>query len=261
MAHARLAPAFGPTPEDSRRLTRAVQWSVAIHVAAVVILLVVPRDWWSKEPERKNVMTISLGGSPGPRSTGTTSIGGRAIEEVAPPPKRPEPIRPTTPEKPPAPVSVAKPAPRPTTRPIETPTPPPVTATRPPVTGPQVSAGNTAVETGARGQGAGLSFGGGGSGGETDLSNFCCQEYLQLMLGAIESRWNRSQEERGRTVMKFTVNRNGSIDNVTTETSSGYGVLDRASRAALLDVRLPPLPAEYTNPTLTVHLTFPYGAQ
>jgi TonB family protein len=259
-AHTQVTSAFEPARDDVRRLNRAINWSVAVHVALVVGLLVVPRSWWTRPQPKRNVMTISLGGSPGPRTGGSTSLGGRTIEEVAPPPKRPEPVRPT-PERPPSPVAVTKPAPRPAPKPAETVKPAPETppATRPPVTGSQVVEGNTAVETGARGQGPGLSSGG-RFGGETDWSTFCCPEYLDQMLNAIDSNWRKDQPERGTTTLKFTVTRDGHIENVLLETSSGYGALDRAARAALLETRLGPLPGEYPNQTLTVHLRFPYGA-
>ena len=120
------------------------------------------------------------------------------------------------------------------------------------------------MNTGAVSQGAGLSFGGDGlAGGETDLKDFCCPEYLNQVLSIIDSSWAKNQTERGATVMKFTIARDGSVRDVSVERSSGVGILDRASRSALVDpnTRLPSLPTEYQRPTLTVHLTFPYGTQ
>ena len=252
---------FGPTAEDSARLSKAIRWSVAVHVLLLVAVIATPGSWWKRESENRTVMKISLGGSAGQSTTGMTSAGGRTVEQVAPPPKRPEPIRPT-PEKPPAPVPVAKPTPKPAApKPAENPAPAPPVAARPPVTGAQVTQGSTTVETGASGQGAGLTFKKGIGGGETDLSNFCCPEYLNQMLSTIDGRWTKRPpgEDRGTTLLKFTINRDGSIDNILVETGSGSGVLDRNSRAALLGLRLPPLPPDYSNPTLTVHLEFPYG--
>ena len=120
------------------------------------------------------------------------------------------------------------------------------------------------MNTGAVSQGAGLSFGGDGlAGGETDLKDFCCPEYLNQVLSIIDSSWAKNQTERGATMMRFTIARDGTIRDVSVEHSSGVGILDRASRSALVDpnTRLPPLPAEYQKPILTVHLTFPYGTQ
>jgi TonB family protein len=262
-AMTRVESPFGPTREDAAHLTRAIRWSLGVHVLLVIALLVVPRSWLTREPEKRNVMTISLGGTPGPRTTGTTSIGSRTVEQAAPPPKRPEPVRPT-PERPPAPVVTAKPIQKPaaTPKPVETPVAQAPAATRPPVTGAQVNQGNTAVDTGARsGQGAGLTQGGGGFGGETDLKDFCCPLYLQTILGTIEARWNKNpaDADRGETKLKFTISRDGSIENIIIEKGSGSSLLDRNSLAAVIGLKLPPLPAEYTNPTLTMHLRFPYG--
>jgi TonB family protein len=129
------------------------------------------------------------------------------------------------------------------------------------VSGPQVQQGNNAVDTGATGQGAGLASGGRIAGGEATDVNFCCPDYLASILNTIDSRWNRNQPERGTTVVKFTVLRDGTIANIVVERRSGYGTLDRMSTSALQQVRqLPPLPAAYTRDTLTVHLTFPYGS-
>ena len=265
---------FDPAPAETRRLNRAITWSIAVHVGVIALVLFTPRSWWSNTPEQKTVMTVSLGGSPGPRTSGQTSVGGRTVEEVAPPPRRPETVRPTPPT-PPAPTAAppVRTPPRPataTSKPTTRPAPPtsttkpkpqaPATAGRAPVTGQAVTQGNTAVDTGASGQGAGLASGGRLSGGETDLANFCCPAYLDSMTTAIDSRWNKNQPERGTTTLKFTVTRDGSITNITIEQQSGYGVLDRAARAALIDARLPPLPADYTRETLTVYLKFPYGA-
>ena len=90
-------------------MNRAMTWSIGIHVGVVLFFLLVPRDWISTPPKR--TMTISLGGTPGPRSTGTTSIGGRTVEQVTPPPKRPEVVKPT-PKNEPDPVAVKPPPPQ-----------------------------------------------------------------------------------------------------------------------------------------------------
>ena len=59
--------------------------------------------------------------------------------------------------------------------------------------------------------------------------------------------------------MKFTIQRNGTLTDVQVERSSGYLPLDMAAqRAILITQKLPPLPAEYQYPTLTVHLRFQY---
>jgi TonB family protein len=251
---------FAPRPSEVRTANRAVSWSVGVHVAAVLAVFLLPRSWFARKPQAP-VMTISLGGTPGPKSTGTTSMGGRTVEQVAPPPKRPEPVRPT-PEVKPAPMPVKSPPRAAVERPAQkTPKPPPLPAVRPPIMGPRMASGSTAVDTGARGQGAGLTFGGGGLGGETDDKDFCCPDYLVQVMAAVDSVWHKDQLEHGATTLRFTVQRNGAIRDVTVFQSSGVGILDRASKDALSEARLPPLPPAYTPPTLAIRLTFPYGPQ
>jgi TonB family protein len=265
---------FDPPPAERRRLNRVITWSVAIHVGIVAFILFTPRSWWTDEPEAREVMRINLGGSPGPETGGRTNIGGRTVEQVAPTPPRPETARPTPPAPPPptpAPAtrtpprtppsaSAAPPRPAPPASTAKPQQAAPQTASRPPVTGSQITKGNTQVDTGASGQGAGLASGGRFGGGETDLANFCCPDYLNSILTMIDSRWNKNHPERGETTIKFTIGRDGTISNIVVERSSGYGTLDRAARAALLDARvLPRLPDGYTRETLTVHLKFPYG--
>jgi TonB family protein len=60
-------------------------------------------------------------------------------------------------------------------------------------------------------------------------------------------------------MIKFTIMRDGQIQGVEVERSSGYTALDiNAQRALLVTRTLPPLPAAFPNPTLTVHLNFQY---
>jgi protein TonB len=241
------------------RLSRVMSWSFGIHFGVLVTLFLMPREWLVRRVEKPPVMTISLGGSAQERTTGTNPLGGRTVEQVAPPPKRPEPIRPA-PKPPPTPV-----LPKPTAAPpirgtTAKPTPPPPAPA--PVTGPRIARGSTPVDTGASGQGAGLTTASGlGTSGETNLQNFCCPEYLSGLVHAIDSQWNRASAsgERGVTIIRFEVQRNGAITNQTVTTSSGSPSLDRLARGALANARLRPLPAEYTEDTLIIHLRFPYG--
>jgi len=264
---------FDPPPAELRRLNRVITWSIAIHVGAIVFIMVTPRSWWTSEPEARTIMTINLGGSPGPVTGGRTNIGGRTVEQVAPTPPRPQTTRPTppapaaptaapttrTPPRTPPPASTAPPRPTPPASTAKPQAASPQTASRPPVTGSQITRGNTTVDTGASGQGAGLASGGRFAGGEAALADFCCPEYLNLMLQTIDSRWNKNAPDRGTPVVRFTIERSGAITNVVVEQQSGYSTLDRAARNAVLEARLPPLPTGYTNERLTINLKFPYG--
>jgi outer membrane biosynthesis protein TonB len=56
----------------------------------------------------------------------------------------------------------------------------------------------------------------------------------------------------------FEIKRDGSFSKPVVEKSSGSAMLDVASQAAFTDLRLPPLPEQYTGQTLKIHLVFPY---
>jgi TonB family protein len=131
------------------------------------------------------------------------------------------------------------------------------------VTGAQVSQGSTQADTGLTGTASGLSFGGGGgTGGAVNFADFCCPEYLREILRRIDSAWRKNWPDRGKTTLRFSIRRDGTIDlpNVRVDKSSGSGVLDRAAMSALTSAaRLPPLPSQYEGQTLIVVLDFPYG--
>lgn len=119
--------------------------------------------------------------------------------------------------------------------------------------------GNTRVR--GQGFGEGLSSAGTNSmasGVSLDVSNFCCNEYLDQMVVAIRRNWDQNQGVVGSTTMVFTVVRSGTIQAPQVEKSSGFVVLDNAAMRALQLSRLPPLPSAFENPTLTVHLRFDF---
>jgi hypothetical protein len=97
------------------RMTRAMAASLAGHLTIVAVIGLAPPGWWSGRPgvTPREVMYVSLGGTPGPRSGGMTPIDARPIQRVVPLPdiKRPEPVRPPAP-KPPA-MTVPEPKARP----------------------------------------------------------------------------------------------------------------------------------------------------
>jgi TonB family protein len=93
---------------------------------------------------------------------------------------------------------------------------------------------------------------------QLDVTNFCCPEYIEQMVTLIQRNWQPNQGVRGTTLMKFTITRTGSIQGVMVERPSGFLALDLAAERALLTTRLPELPLQFSNPTLTVHITFEY---
>jgi TonB family protein len=276
------------------RLTPMVVYSGLAHAALLAILIALPSIVPDTPPPTRMVISLSSG-APGPRTEGLTQIGGRPVQQVAPtlaptlPVEAPPPIEkprmvipepappkpaPPKPEPPkPAPPKPEPPKPAPPKPEPSKPAPPkpepraesraPVTSSKPapPTNGDEVRAGSAPVETRARGTGFGLSSAGGGAGGavELDVQDFCCPEYIERMVLEIRRNWQQNQGRAGMTVIKFTIQRDGTIGGVTVDRPSGAFPLDSAAqRAVLLTGQLQRLPDAFPNPTLTVQLTFRY---
>jgi len=249
-------------PRESEGLQRMVGASLVMHLILVVLVAVSPAGWLGvDEPEPDVVMSISLGGAPGPRDGGMTPLGGRPVQEVRPPDAKPvpEPVRPPAAREPEM-VEPTRAAPRRTETPVPTAVPQRRTpVSRTPTRGEEVRAGSTVADTGGRGQGFGLTSGGGGTGATLDVGDFCCPDYLTTMLDLLNRNWDYKQQVAGVTVMRFTIERDGTITAITVEQPSGYAALDLlAQRALVLTRQFPPLPAQFTQPSLTVHLRFEY---
>lgn len=239
-------------------LARTLPVSIAAHMLVLLVIVLLPRDW-QRPVAPATVMTISLGGTPGPRTGGMTAIGGRAVQEVAPPQAKAQPPAPPAPKAPEMVLPQQKATAR-TTPPPKVNKPVDQARARRPAFGTEIQEGNARVETGARGSNFGLTTGGGsGTGGYLDVGNFCCPEYLQTMLQLIQKNWNGTQSVAGQSQVKFTIQRDGTLTAVELEKPSGYFALDReAQRAVLVTKRLPPLPRQFSEDHLTVHLIFQY---
>jgi TonB family protein len=245
-------------------LQRMAAVSVLVHGAALAAVILAPGGWLSQQDAPpKTVMTISLGGGNGGASSGgMTSIGGRAIQAETPPdaPKRPEPVRPPAARTPEMTVPIAGRAPTKATTTPAVKQAPDEARGRTPTRGPETREGTAIAETGARGQGFGLTTSGGaGSGSTIDVADFCCPEYLVDMVTKIRSNWNARAEVSGEVIVVFTIERDGTIANPKVEKTSNYTALDiNALRAVVGTRQLTPLPAPFPNPSLTVHLNFQY---
>jgi TonB family protein len=239
-------------------LQRMLGVSVAAHVVLIAIVTLAPGSWFgartADQPE--NVMVISLGGPPGPR-TGMTTLGGRPVQTVPIDSKQAiQPVRPPAAREPEM-IEPKKAAPKKTGAKVQQDAKDP--RSRTPTVGEEIRKGNSVAETGARGQGFGLSSGGGGTGSYLDTANFCCPEYIATMVDLIRRNWDSKQQSVGLTTVKYTIQRDGTLTAVQVEKSSGYATLDLlANRAVLLTRKLPPLPAAFSEPSLTVHLVFEY---
>jgi periplasmic protein TonB len=248
-----VTPILVDRAREPQGLRNMVVVSLAAHAVGTFAILFMPHPTPGNTTPRE-VMTISLNSGP-VNSGGMTSMGGRATEAAPPEPKR-APERPAAAKVPEMvlPTKQTKPTP---TKPHDAAEDargkvlPKAAETR---------KGDAPIETGAKGQGFGLSTGGNaGTSGYLDVQNFCCPEYLGTMLQLIQRNWSSRQQVAGDTVVRFTIQRDGRLTDIEVEKSSGYFALDQMSQRALVLTRqLPPLPGAFTEPTLTVHLIFRY---
>ena len=79
------------------------------------------------------------------------------------------------------------------------------------------------------------------------------------MIDLIQRNWNNQQQVTGETIVRFTIQRDGSLVDVGVIRTSRYVALDLASqRAVLLTAQLPALPSAFSEDSLTVRLVFQY---
>jgi protein TonB len=248
---------------DPPGLRRMMQMSFAVHVLVTLALFLAPSSWLTRETVEPIRMTISLGDGSGARLSGQTPAPGRTVERADPERTR-ETVRPSAsrPDTMVVPETVTR---TPPPKPVETKAPPAATPPRPPTVGERVQTGTAVAETGNTGESTGLTSGGEKGGQRSNLdANFCCPEWVTAMTSKIDSNWNPPAGENGLAIVSFTVSRNGTITDIKLAQSSGKAPLVFLARFALLETAktgLPPLPAAYTEPTLTVRLSFPYGAR
>ena len=241
-------------------LRKTAMISLAAHAAAIALMLVIPSVLPRAAQTPRVIMNISLGGSPGPKTGGMQMIGGRPIQ-AAQPSADPQIARNPPPSLARTPPKMALPDPKQKPR---TPPKPTVSSKDPKGTaagrGFETQLGTAKVETGAKGQGFGLSSGGSGGDGGVKLDvDFCCPEYIGDMRDRIIKNWDQNQRRAGIVVMRFVIQRSGQITNIEVEVSSGNPVLDLAAQRALINTRtLTPLPSRFTGQQLPVHLTFDY---
>jgi TonB family protein len=242
-------------------LSRMLLFSSLGHTILIAVLVLMPATWRMSRTSDVTPMTITLSSGNGPDTGGMTPISGKPVQEVAPeskpapvaPPaaKPPEMVEPKTP-------TTAKTPPKTTERPVDK------SSTRKPTTGPQVKTGDARADTG----GAPIPFGGltrpagassAGAAVTTDYANFCCPTYLTQMVDLIKRNWNENQGASGQVQVKFTIGRDGTITDIALEKPSNISLLDLESQRALAKTRtLPPLPREFSENSLTVHLIFDY---
>jgi periplasmic protein TonB len=144
----------------------------------------------------------------------------------------PEPKKPAKPEKP-------RPAPAPAK----------------PLGGPAVELPSAAGVASGSTSGSGVSFGASVTSFDTD---FPFAYYVEQLLSLIGANWFKPESAEGTScVIAFRVLRSGQVTDVKLDSSSGVSYYDRAAARAVYAANpLPPLPPDYRNESLGVHLKF-----
>jgi TonB family protein len=262
---------------EKTRFKRAVYTSLAVHLAVFVLIVVSPH---LPKPSRKGLVhyvpiNLIAGGGGGGGSGGRR--GAPAVSKAAAPSKK-ETLRDlTTPQK-------AQPEAKPAMRyPVDKPsrdakkkTEKKASITKPAPSPPEKTAPAGAAEGGAAegegegGFGTGLRIGGGtgpggGWGPGTGLANFPYTYYLNIITDRVSANWFTSLVDPGvsgnfQTVVYFRIQRNGQISDVRIEQSSGLKPLDlSAMRAVTASAPFPPLPKDYDDAYLAIHLIFEHS--
>ena len=241
-------------------LKRTAMISLAAHAVGFAVIALLPSITPAARPPRI-VMEINMGGAPGPDVGGMQMLGGRAIQAAQPStdPRLAKTIVPPAPSTPPK-MTLPDPKQKP-----RTPPKPAVASKDPKGTaagrGFETQLGTAKAETGAKGQGFGLSTGGSGGDGGVRLGvpDFCCMEYITDMKNRIQKNWDQNQNRSGKVTMKYVIQRNGQITDIQVGTPSGSPLLDLAAQRALINTRmLAPLPGGFSGPRLPVELEFVY---
>lgn len=249
--------------QSADRFSSMVLYSLIAHGVLITAIVLMPERWRRSEVDpQAQVITITFGGATGPDTGGHTPLSRRPVQEVSPPEQKPAP-QPVPAAKQPEmvlPSPVVKPAPKTPPKPVQKPDD--ASATRKPTTGPELKTGAARVDTrGVETQFPGLSTQSGGDegGARTEISNFCCPEYIRTMNRLIRANWKQDQGAAGKVEVKFVIQRNGQITAATVDKPSGLFQLDQeALRAVMKTKMLPPLPAEFPDKSLTIYLTFEY---
>ena len=258
---------------------KSVYLSLGAH--ALVLVLVVLSPHFPKSSKKPFIQYIPLnmvgpgGGGPGggggaPARLGTTPVAKReTLKQLTTPAKAK--VEPKSAMR--HPTDKPKPEPKAKTdkkAAIAKPEPPP------PGTRPQVGSPNGTTEgTAAQGAGTGLRIGtgNGGAGGwgpggpgfGGGLGNFPYQYYLNIITERVSGNWFSSLVDPGvsgsfQTVVYFRIQRDGQIAELKVEQPSGVTALDlSAMRAVRASTPFPPLPRDYEDDYLIIHLMFEHS--
>ena len=224
-------------------------WSGAVHMGLFALLLLASR--FSPQPSPLPQAVWVVPGVPGPsQELGGGPSPGEELAAPEPPKKEARVVRPTKEDREQLPMPDAK-----TRRRKARPKKPASGLIGRDAASPDSARLKAATAT----PGLGLS----GAGGSAFDQDFEYSYYVQQMFGRIHQHWQRVPV-RGTTftIIRFTILKDGRLQDIQVEKSSGVPQLDRAaSRAVYLSDPMPPLPQSYPRDRLGVHLLFEHSDQ
>ncbi|HEV8376665.1 MAG TPA: TonB family protein [Candidatus Polarisedimenticolia bacterium] len=255
--------------------------SVLFHLGILVGVIVLPRVFRPKIkfPEIYSVNLVSLpAGSPGPREASPPAA---KVSPPAPPAPKPAPAPPPKAKPQPAikiPMKVSPKALKPKVAPKPVPsTKPKARETKAEPTSAREESAETpepprAQKAGTGGDGAGSApsgslggqgsgTGGGGSGGIVDDPAFQFGWYVSNIQAIVSRNWSQplKPEITGSlvAVVHFRIHKDGRVDEIVLERTSGDSVLDRSAVRALQDSSpLPPLPFQWSKESIGFRFEF-----
>jgi len=226
-------------------------WAAVLHVVVIASLIVASVRKGSAATRSTPVMAWMVPGAPGAVSSGdgggTPAPPPPKLEPPPPEEKVPRVVRPTKEDRDQLPLPDAKSTKREPPKPSSG------------LTGRDASSAPSAqLKTDASSGGLGL---GGTGGGSPFDSDFEYDYYVHQMLAKVKQNWQRVPVTRTAIVIvKFTIFRDGHLEDVEVEQSSAVSVLDRgAERAVYLADPMPPLPNSFPRDRVGVHLRFEYS--
>jgi TonB family protein len=231
-----------------RSLTAAVSIFVHVGFLGLVLLMGKPRKAPVFVPMFLPVRVVS------PASLGRPQAAPAPAPVAAPAEPAPAPKAKPVIEKPSEkvlPSAKAMPEPKKAAKP-EKPKPAPGVAK--PV-GPALELPSAAGAANGSTSGAGVSFGASVTSFDAD---FPFAYYVEQLLSLIGANWFKPESAEGTScVISFRVMRSGQVTDVKVDSSSGVSYYDRAAARAVYAANpLPPLPPDYRNESLGVHLKF-----
>jgi TonB family protein len=236
----------------SLSLGAGVSLAILLHVgiAAVLIASALSRPVRFVAPRAVSVRLMPAASLPGGAAV--------AVPEQPPEPVREKPRIEKPADLPPPPTEKAVLLPSKSKKAEPPPPPAPRAADSKKSAAPKVSApgDSRALGTGATmntsGQGVGI------GGARVDQEDFQYAYYIERMILAVGMNWFKpAQSVPASPVVRFRVERDGTVSDPEIEVSSGLPFVDRAAlRAVIASSPLPPLPPEYGGTQLGVHLIF-----